>query len=40
VLNRFNGGLVEGRALARNFGEVITAAGPPRMIELGLKIAF
>jgi hypothetical protein len=40
VLNRFNGGLVEGRVLARNFGEVITAAGPPRTIELGLKIGF
>ena len=40
VLNRFNGGLVEGRALARNFGAVITAAGPPRTIELGLKISF
>jgi hypothetical protein len=40
VLNRFNGGLVEGRALARNFGEVITAAGPPRTIELGVKIGF
>jgi hypothetical protein len=40
VLNRFNGGLVEGRALATNFGQAISYAGPPRMLELGLKMGF
>jgi hypothetical protein len=40
VLNRYNGGLVEGRALATNFGSVISYAGPPRSIELGFKMGF
>jgi hypothetical protein len=40
VLNRFNGGLVEGRALATNFGAVISNAGPPRSFELGFKMGF
>jgi hypothetical protein len=40
VLNRYNGGLVEGRALATNFGAVISNAGPPRSIELGFKMGF
>ena len=40
VLNRFNGGLVEGRVLASNFGAVISNAGPPRTIELGFKMGF
>ena len=40
VLNRKNGGLVEGRALATNFGAVIGNAGPPRSFELGFKMGF
>jgi hypothetical protein len=40
VFNRYNGGLVEGRALASNFGEVISTAGPPRSFELGFKMGF
>jgi hypothetical protein len=40
VFNRYNGGLVEGRVLASNFGEVISYAGPPRSIELGFKMGF
>jgi len=40
VFNRYNGGLVEGRALATNFGAVISNAGPPRSIELGFKMGF
>lgn len=40
VFNRYNGGLVEGRALASNFGAVISNAGPPRTIELGFKMGF
>jgi hypothetical protein len=40
VFNRFNGGLVEGRVLAKNFGSVISNAGPPRSFELGFKMGF
>ncbi len=40
VFNRFNGGLVEGRALATNFGAVISNAGPPRSVEVGFKLGF
>ena len=40
VFNRFNGGLVEGRVLASNFGQAISYAGPPRSFELGLKMGF
>lgn len=40
ALNRYNGGLVEGRALATNFGAVISNAGPPRTFELGFKLGF
>ena len=40
VFNRWNGGLVEGRALATNFGAVIGNAGPPRSFELGFKMGF
>jgi len=40
VFNRYNGGLVEGRSLATNFGAVISNAGPPRSIELGFKMGF
>jgi len=40
VFNRYNGGLVEGRVLASNFGAVIGNAGPPRSFELGFKMGF
>lgn len=40
VFNRYNGGLVEGRALAGNFGAVISYAGPPRAFEMGFKMGF
>ena len=40
VLNRYNGGLVEGRVLASNFGAIISNAGPPRSFELGFKMGF
>ena len=40
VLNRYNGGLVEGRVLASNFGAVISNVGPPRSFELGFKMGF
>ena len=35
-----NGGLIEGRAISPNFGNVITLAGPPRTIEMGLKLGY
>jgi outer membrane receptor protein involved in Fe transport len=40
AFNRYNGGLVEGRVLASNFGAVISNAGPPRSFELGFKMGF
>ncbi len=39
LLGRDNLGLIEGRATSRNFGEPIDLAGPPRTIELGLKLS-
>jgi hypothetical protein len=40
AFNRYNGGLVEGRVLASNFGAVISTAGPARSFELGFKMGF
>ena len=40
VFDRFNAGQIEGRATARNFGEPITASGPARTIEFGLKLTM
>jgi len=40
LLDRVNGAGIEGRAIARDFGEVITLAGPPRTVEVGAKIGF
>ena len=40
LMDRENGGLIEGRAIARGFGEVVTLAGPPRTVELGLKLGM
>jgi hypothetical protein len=38
LLDRENGALIEGRVVSQNFGRVITLAGPPRIIELGIRI--
>jgi hypothetical protein len=40
AFNRFNAGRIEGRALADNFGEPISYAGPPRTFEVGFKMGF
>ena len=40
VFDRVNGGLIEGRAISRSFGDVITLAGPPRTIEAGLQLGL
>ncbi len=40
VTDRTNVGLVEGRVIAPNFGQVIGVAGPPRTFEMGLRLAF
>jgi hypothetical protein len=40
LLDRENYGLIEGRATSRNFGRPITLAGPPRTIEIGLKVGY
>jgi hypothetical protein len=40
LLDRENVGLVEGRAISPNFGEPVLLAGPPRTVELGLKVAY
>ena len=40
LLNRENFALIEGRATARNFGQGIALAGPPRSVELGVRFGF
>ena len=40
LLDRFNAGTLEGAVLSRNFGEPVNMAGPPRVLELGFKLAF
>ncbi len=40
MFNRENFATVEGRATARNFGEGIALAGPPRSVELGLRFGY
>ena len=40
VLDRDNGGPIEGRVIAPNFGEPIGQVGPPRTFELGMRMAF
>lgn len=43
VFNLFdheNAGLIEGRAISPNFGRTITLAGPPRTVELGLRVLY
>jgi hypothetical protein len=40
LLDRVNGGLVDGRVLSPDFGKVIGLAGPPRTLELGLRVGY
>jgi len=40
LFDRENEGLIEGRAISPAFGRVISLAGPPRTLELGLKIGY
>lgn len=40
VFDRWNGGPVEGRATSRNFGEPVGYAGPPRTVEIGMRVGF
>jgi hypothetical protein len=40
LFNRENYATIEGRATARNFGEGIALAGPPRSVELGLRFGY
>ena len=40
LLDRFNGGPIDGRATSVNFGREIGQVGPPRTLELGATVAF
>jgi len=40
LFDRDNAAQIEGRVLARNFGQTITLAGPPRTVEAGLKFDY
>jgi hypothetical protein len=40
LLDRLNGGPVEGRAISPDFGKPIDLAGPPRTMELGLRLGY
>jgi hypothetical protein len=40
LTDRENVGLIEGRAISPNFGEPITLAGPPRTVEVGLRVRY
>lgn len=40
VLDRYNGGPVEGRVASRDFGRPVGLAGPPRTVQLGVKLGF
>ena len=40
VLNRWNGGPIEGRVISADFGRPIGQIGPPRTFEAGLKVGF
>lgn len=40
LFDRENVGLIEGRAISPNFGRPITLAGPPRTVELGLRVLY
>lgn len=40
LLDRVNGGLVDGRVVSPSFGRTIGLAGPPRTLELGLRLGY
>jgi hypothetical protein len=40
LLNRFNGGPIEGRATSQDFGEPIGQVGPARILEFGVRLDF
>jgi hypothetical protein len=40
LFDRLNGGLVDGRVVSPTFGQVIGLAGPPRTLELGVRLAY
>lgn len=40
LLDRFNGGPVEGRVISPDFGRPIGQIGPPRTLELGLRLGY
>jgi hypothetical protein len=40
LFNEFNEGPLEGRITSRNFGRPIGYAGPPRTIELGVRLGY
>jgi hypothetical protein len=40
LLDRFNGGPVDGRISSRTFGQPIGLMGPPRTAEMGLRVSF
>ena len=40
LLNRWNGGPIEGRVISPDFGRPIGQLGPPRTLEAGLRIGF
>jgi hypothetical protein len=40
LFDRENVGLIDGRAISETFGEPLTLAGPPRTLELGLRVRY
>ncbi|HEU5180372.1 MAG TPA: TonB-dependent receptor [Candidatus Polarisedimenticolia bacterium] len=40
LMDRYNPGPIEGRAVSSHFGEAIGQVGPPRTIELGVRLDF
>ncbi len=40
VLDRVNGGPVDGRVISPSFGQPVGIIGPPRTFEIGLKLGF
>lgn len=40
LFDRFNGGAVEGRVTSRDFGRAVAQVGPPRTLEVGLRLGF
>jgi hypothetical protein len=40
LFDRENEGRIEGRAVSASFGRTVDLAGPPRTVELGLRIGY